>query len=492
MATTNPHISSVNKMMLNTLTTIILAATLGNAISVMNGEKTTLVATLAFAIGALTLIRLYFCYRKDKAHASIKREAFWLFLGYYIFTIFTTETILVFIYIMPVFYMYTLYYDIKTAKIFAIVVLIINAMRIFWMVSFLHYTESSQINQFTIQGLSMIVVCYNSIIATKLMTKFNKDSISSVEASRQNQEVILGEVLEIGSKLDAHSNDIFSIVTNLQTSTESMNNSMQQATSGVESISRNIEQQSTLTEDIQSSITDTANSAKSMVAISHDTIKKMDEGSSMVKTLSNNTDQMNTNSKQVQENILSLQEKTRQINAITNSITALAHKTNILSLNASIESARAGEAGQGFAVVAKEIGSLASQTTSSAATIEQIILELEKLVEETSISMEDFSATNQHQNQLIQSTENIFNETIKQMDNVNEMVETVVNKIDTILSANNDLVVSIQHISASSEHAIQNLVATAASSQSNLKQVEETKKIADDLLDASNHLKIYM
>ena len=58
-----------------------------------------------------------------------------------------------------------------------------------------------------------------------------------------------------------------------------------------------------------------------------------------------------------------------QVNTINSMITAIAGKINLLSLNATIESARAGEAGKGFAVVASEVKTLANQTASSAREI---------------------------------------------------------------------------------------------------------------------------
>lgn len=65
----------------------------------------------------------------------------------------------------------------------------------------------------------------------------------------------------------------------------------------------------------------------------------------------------------------SLGDPTRQIGNIVGTITDIASRTEMLALNASIESIRAGEHGRGFAVVADEVRKLAEQTSHSAKEI---------------------------------------------------------------------------------------------------------------------------
>lgn len=69
-----------------------------------------------------------------------------------------------------------------------------------------------------------------------------------------------------------------------------------------------------------------------------------------------------------------------EINSLVADIMGVAEETNLLSLNASIEAARAGEAGKGFAVVAGEIGTLATQTSTTVGSINEIIAEVNQAV----------------------------------------------------------------------------------------------------------------
>ena len=65
------------------------------------------------------------------------------------------------------------------------------------------------------------------------------------------------------------------------------------------------------------------------------------------------------------------------MNSILATINKLSNSTKILGLNASIESARAGEAGRGFSVVAQEIGRLSANTTQAALEITQMLASIE-------------------------------------------------------------------------------------------------------------------
>ncbi|PZV14016.1 MAG: methyl-accepting chemotaxis protein [Pseudanabaena sp.] len=72
-----------------------------------------------------------------------------------------------------------------------------------------------------------------------------------------------------------------------------------------------------------------------------------------------------------------LGESSQEISKIVGVISGIASRTNLLALNASIEAARAGDAGRGFAIVADEVRQLADRAAKSSKEIEQIVLQIQ-------------------------------------------------------------------------------------------------------------------
>jgi methyl-accepting chemotaxis protein len=109
----------------------------------------------------------------------------------------------------------------------------------------------------------------------------------------------------------------------------------------------------------------------------------------------------NINEEKINETInaiTGMKENSKKIEEISKTISEIADQTNLLSLNAAIESARAGEHGKGFAVVADEISKLASMSIDSSKEIATIIKSTVKNIENSSDTIENLS---QYLNEII-------------------------------------------------------------------------------------------
>jgi len=73
------------------------------------------------------------------------------------------------------------------------------------------------------------------------------------------------------------------------------------------------------------------------------------------------------------QKVQNLEENSNEISNLTLVIKDIADQTNLLSLNAAIEAARAEEHGKGFAVVADEVKKLSEQVSSSVGEITTIV-----------------------------------------------------------------------------------------------------------------------
>lgn len=106
--------------------------------------------------------------------------------------------------------------------------------------------------------------------------------------------------------------------------------------------------------------------------------------------------------------------KLDEIGEIVSIINAIAEQTNILSMNAAIESAHAGDAGRGFAVVAEEIRGLAESTSENAkriaASVSGIVEKVNSADKASALAAESFTQVGQQTHSIIASLNAITND----------------------------------------------------------------------------------
>mgnify|MGYP001403442145 CR=1 FL=1 len=93
------------------------------------------------------------------------------------------------------------------------------------------------------------------------------------------------------------------------------------------------------------------------------------------------------------QQVQGLAQAAQRIGDVLGLISAIAEQTNLLALNATIEAARAGEAGKGFAVVASEVKELASQTSKATEEISQQIGGIQTATHEAVSAIQAISKT---------------------------------------------------------------------------------------------------
>jgi methyl-accepting chemotaxis protein len=189
------------------------------------------------------------------------------------------------------------------------------------------------------------------------------------------------------------------------------------------------------------------------------TKESITHGMDSVKELSEKAKSTSDITAQIISNINVLEEKSKSISKIVRTINTIAEETNLLSLNASIESARAGEYGRGFSVVADQIRKLADQSVLSVKEIDGLIKEIQRKTEDAVFIAKEVENVVADQEAAVINTEKSFeimnDQVEKLVDNVNRIIGNVHDIENTKIVA----LAAIENISAVSQQ-------TAAGAQS--------------------------
>lgn len=207
------------------------------------------------------------------------------------------------------------------------------------------------------------------------------------------------------------------------------------------------------------------------------------QGAEMVAQLKQSNEESLHASDQISVSISALYNKTLDISRITETIKGISSETNLLALNASIEAARAGVHGKGFAIVASEVRKLAEQSNTSTQQIQKMIASIEHETEKTIQTMTETISHSRQLDESVKATEKEFIAIRQAVTQTIEAIDTLNDELKKVTEQNHTISIAVQNSSDVSQQ-------TATSVENITSSIKKQSKMIAMIAESAGSLSV--
>lgn len=331
-----------------------------------------------------------------------------------------------------------------------------------------------------------------AIRTSRLIRRVNKNKVREVEINQENSKQLSDEVLMIGKNIKGTALKTNMNIEEIELVTiDSIALYDKIEKDAVLNVSSAIEQQK-----MTSNIVDMINKMKIEVNNALDSTEfssvVANNSKESVQQLKDKSHVINESNKELAIAIDKFITNIKQIKSIVAGIVDISEQTDLLALNASIESSRAGEVGKGFAVVASQIRGLADENAKLTDNIYKLIEVLEKNTIRVRKVVDEVISSVEEENENIDNTyayiENMGNNIRGLSSNINSILKKIemINEYSKdIEEQSSDLVESSNLVKDRTQNAVQ-------LNKDNKTKTEKTKALMDELVKEVKELDMYI
>lgn len=314
------------------------------------------------------------------------------------------------------------------------------------------------------------------------------DIARSFNAMVAELEQTVVRIEAFAADVDRSSEEISASASEIKTASDEVSKTIQEIATGAEEQNENIQQVTDEMTDLSATVEEISSSADEVAAQSQQAAETATEGRQSGEQAADQMASIEEQATAAIQQVEKLAAEMERIGDVVTLIDDIAEQTNMLALNASIEASRAGEAGEGFGVVAEEIKGLATETQDATDNIDSMITELQSVTDDTVADIRNIGEQIETGHTTVEEATDALSEIVTQVQEANSGVQSISDATAEQATSSEEVVAMVDEVGSISEETTAQSENAAASAEEQAASVSEVTNSIRTLSDRASDL----